>query len=428
MIMVTGSKGVQNLADTSIEKKLDILIQIFLGWTFAVVCFFDYHLGVKLGANVVFSEMILLAIFLATVLWALHAGRIQKDLFILVSSVILLSAVGVIKYHPFWSVVGSVFLLKAYFAYVLGTVIFRRDKYILRILHLIIFLGVLTALKSIVEMVVDMGWLNDLLGIFAARTGAIGIFDNANKNAQFLLFAGLAVLLVPKTRISRKWYLTLFIIAIFLSGSRQALLAMGLFVTCAVLFYPDISKKTKLFILLGGGFLVLLLALFLGGVLFSRFSEVSRVIEGGEYFRLKALLICLHVFMENPVTGLGPGSFGGAVANISNSPFHDKYDLFAHWIGYESRPTTIDMFWPHYLAETGLLGIAIYSNFIIRIVSKLFNIAKSNAKAIYLVAFLFAVLFMGLFSFILESNFVGLVFFALCGGWIHNQCLKEQKY
>jgi O-antigen ligase len=61
---------------------------------------------------------------------------------------------------------------------------------------------------------------------------------------------------------------------------------------------------------------------------------------------------------DHPVLGVGPGRYGGAAADIYDTPVYAQYgtdELFAN-------PTqrTVDDFWLHLVVESGLLGLAAY--------------------------------------------------------------------
>ena len=89
----------------------------------------------------------------------------------------------------------------------------------------------------------------------------------------------------------------------------------------------------------------------------STFGRVSKV-GGGEDLRVLFVLNGLPILADHPLVGVGPGRYGGAAADIYDTPVYAQYgtdELFAN-------PTqrTVDDFWLHLLVESGLLGIATY--------------------------------------------------------------------
>ncbi len=72
-----------------------------------------------------------------------------------------------------------------------------------------------------------------------------------------------------------------------------------------------------------------------------------------EYARNKAL----EIWQDNPVTGVGPGMFGGVVSLRFNSPVYDKYNFSQKWFDFMKPFRSIDQFWPQLLAEMGIAGV-----------------------------------------------------------------------
>jgi O-antigen ligase len=89
----------------------------------------------------------------------------------------------------------------------------------------------------------------------------------------------------------------------------------------------------------------------------STFGRIGTV-GGGEDLRVLFILNGLPIVKDHPVLGVGPGRYGGAAADIYDTPVYAQYgtdELFAN-------PTqrTVDDFWLHLVVESGLLGLAAY--------------------------------------------------------------------
>jgi O-antigen ligase len=90
----------------------------------------------------------------------------------------------------------------------------------------------------------------------------------------------------------------------------------------------------------------------LGGVtLRAVMSRVHKIeAEGGDarftYFRQSLPLI-----EDNPFFGVGPGRYGGEIAQRTRSPVHEQYG-----VTFNDTWRTLDSFWLHIVAESGIVG------------------------------------------------------------------------
>jgi O-antigen ligase len=64
----------------------------------------------------------------------------------------------------------------------------------------------------------------------------------------------------------------------------------------------------------------------------------------------------LPIILDHPVLGAGPGRYGGAVAWRFGSPLYDRYTD-----GAVPRDRTVDNFWLHLTAESGILGALLFA-------------------------------------------------------------------
>ena len=75
----------------------------------------------------------------------------------------------------------------------------------------------------------------------------------------------------------------------------------------------------------------------------------------GEY-RVYAALKSAEIWSDHPLLGVGPGRFGGAVAQRFGSPVHEAYRV----LPLDGVHEPLDLFWARLPAEIGLLGAATY--------------------------------------------------------------------
>lgn len=135
-------------------------------------------------------------------------------------------------------------------------------------------------------------------------------------------------------------------VGMLLAVSRSSYLAVVLGVGCAVVFGGLASKRVYGLVLAGG----LLLAPLMAPGVVSRIEKIQR--EGGDA-RWTYAQQGFQVMAEHPWLGIGPGRFGGVVAQRYGSKVHEQYG-----VEFTSTWKTVDSFWLHALVESGILGTA----------------------------------------------------------------------
>jgi hypothetical protein len=94
--------------------------------------------------------------------------------------------------------------------------------------------------------------------------------------------------------------------------------------------------------------------------------------RGSEEVRLYFLRDGLRILRDNPVLGVGPGRYGGAVAKIVGSPVYDEYGTsLGHF-------RTVHNFWLHLAGETGVLGISLFLTVVIGLIVRLVRTARAS--------------------------------------------------
>jgi O-antigen ligase len=76
---------------------------------------------------------------------------------------------------------------------------------------------------------------------------------------------------------------------------------------------------------------------------------------GGD-LRTLFVLNAIPIIRDHPLLGVGPGRYGGAVANTFETPIYGEYDTTP--LFWNPKQRTVDNFWLHILVETGVLGLA----------------------------------------------------------------------
>lgn len=84
----------------------------------------------------------------------------------------------------------------------------------------------------------------------------------------------------------------------------------------------------------------------------STFDRINTIGEGND-LRVRFIDQGLPLLAETPLIGVGPGQYGGAVAQTWGSSVHDR-------LGAQAPERTVDNFWLHLVVEFGVLGTVAY--------------------------------------------------------------------
>ncbi len=144
--------------------------------------------------------------------------------------------------------------------------------------------------------------------------------------------------------------LSICLFLLIMSGSRGPLIGL-----CIVFFVIESLSRGSSFKSLFKLGMLLSALLLLSPVIVSRFMSMSVDYFIDDQYRFLALLKSLTIIADNPLFGVGPGAFGGWVSvNYSYSSVYEMYDMSTKGI------SSIDMFWPHFVAEIGLFGTLMF--------------------------------------------------------------------
>lgn len=84
----------------------------------------------------------------------------------------------------------------------------------------------------------------------------------------------------------------------------------------------------------------------------STFDRINTIGSGND-LRVRFIDQGLPLLAESPLVGVGPGQYGGAVAQTWGSEVHDR-------LGAQAPKRTVDNFWLHLVVEFGVLGTIAY--------------------------------------------------------------------
>lgn len=266
--------------------------------------------------------------------------------------ILVVMARGAATGDPLIAALGTVWLLKPIFAFLAGALLAGpRTSWIVRRVAL---MGALIISGTIFAEAAGVGWMNSAPGHSGAYLGP----------AQ-AAHAGVLALLLLQTQRRRRgtfrvWGTLLLFAGVAMTGSRHGLV-LGLLALVPVRSVAGVAQARW------GRHVaaVLLIAAVVIGTVgqstLQRVDEVGRILEGRDYYRLHAAIVSLNAGRVNLGTGVGPGQFGGPVANRFASDGEYQRELFGFWTarGAADRPVTTDLAAAHIMGELGYAGFLV---------------------------------------------------------------------
>jgi len=169
-----------------------------------------------------------------------------------------------------------------------------------------------------------------------------------------------------KTSFEQKAFI-LSIIGIIISGSRMSYIFFALFLLIHLIKSHKLDKKVFQFLI----FIFLILAM---GFWKHFYYEIMLFIKSPvSLLRTHGFERGIAIFMDNPILGMGPGTYGGMVSFLTNSPSYAIYNFSSHWFSYCKGFRSIDNFFPQLIAEGGIIGTAIFFIFWFKVSHFLFS-------------------------------------------------------
>jgi putative inorganic carbon (HCO3(-)) transporter len=149
----------------------------------------------------------------------------------------------------------------------------------------------------------------------------------------------------------------------------------------------------------------------------STFGRVGTVGGGGD-LRVLFILNGLPIVADHPALGVGPGMYGGAAADIFDTPVYARYGTDELFVNPTQR--TVDDFWLHLLVESGLFGLLAYLAMVAAALRPILRRARGlpGLRGVALAGISGAVIGLAvnaLTTMLLEANSVAFLFWFLLG-------------
>ncbi len=294
-----------------------------------------------------------------------------------------------------------------------------NDSTLKYIVNLVMFISILLFLGALFELIIGRPIVNleNRFGqeiIFESGVRVASFVGNPIDFGNFIVFALILFYAGIKANyLSERQGLFLILICflcLIATASRGPFIA---FVGAFIIYFWNkrlLSWKLITYLILAAP-----LIYFLGGNLLSRFLgyDIESLYES--QYRFLYLSKSVQIFLDHIMVGVGPGMFGGWVSiNYHTSPIYEIYDVSTKGIA------SIDMFWPHFLTEVGILGTLLFllSMNLIYKKSKQFSRSNNNSEIFFSTFILLAfpaVFLMGFFSLSLETQLVSSILSVVCG-------------
>ena len=152
-----------------------------------------------------------------------------------------------------------------------------------------------------------------------------------------------------------------------------------------------------------------------GSIFLSRMFNLEDTFDLDSGYRTIWLLKSFEIINNNPLLGVGPGKFGGWVSiNFKESEIYQLYDISTYGI------SSIDMFYPHLFAETGIIGGIVYLFLYLKpfyFFKKFINSYDNEIATVSTTMFLLVscLLFIGITSISLETQLILVLYSVVLG-------------
>ena len=150
------------------------------------------------------------------------------------------------------------------------------------------------------------------------------------------------------------------------------------------------------------------------GSTFGRFDTIGQ----GNDLRTLFIRNAVPILRDHPLLGVGPGRYGGAVADIFGTPVYETYGTDRLFINPAQR--TVDDFWLHLLVESGVIGAALFVAMIVTALRPIVHGARTSSfgRHVALAGTAGAVISLSLnavTTMLLEANSVAFLFWVMLG-------------
>lgn len=146
-------------------------------------------------------------------------------------------------------------------------------------------------------------------------------------------------------------------------------------------------------------------------------GRVGTVNEGRD-LRTLFLRNAAPIIREHPLVGVGPGRYGGAVADLFGTDVYAQYGTDALFTNPKQR--TVDNFWLHLLVESGIIGFAAFAGAVgVALLEILRGLRRAAWQRRVLLAGIaaasLALVTNSVTTMLLESNSVAFIFWLMLG-------------
>jgi len=289
-------------------------------------------------------------------------------------------------------------------------------------IKIITLITIVLFLSALVELIIarPILYAENRFGEEIAFDNGIRVFSLIGNPIDFSNFIMLALFVFYSSMTSGfiavrkgKLLIGICILCLLLSASRGPIIA-----TLFTFFLYYLNKGVSFSRVFKWFLLSVPLIFLLGDKILSRFSDISVNYFAEDQYRALYLIKSIEILRDHLAFGVGPGRFGGWVSiNFHESEIYTIYNIDTKGI------SSIDMFWPHFLPEVGLIGGLLFIYPFIKLFKKS---KRTSGGTNYTDNFLCtniqlmfpAALLVGFFSISFETQLFSSILSILCGLFI----------
>jgi O-antigen ligase len=324
--------------------------EVFIENTSSTIRSYDEIIVVILSATVLIPPLVR------------NPHRFFKDKFVFLTSLFIITSLvsGILNDVPLGVMGAGIFVTCDYLLLFLALIHMPlRPRHARLAVLTCLSLGALTCFVAMIQMAFPaFSWEWQTLLKERGLIRVTGLLKHPNDLGYFMLlvfFIAVGATMTTRSFLAR-FMIPLAMLAVVLSISRSSYGAVVVGFMLAGFFIN--RRLIKLMIGVGIGVMLLLGPLIYQAVTV-RLAKIES--EGGDA-RFTYAKKAVPVFTKAPILGVGPGRFGGTVAQKYSSPIYKQYGF-----RFDQTWTTIDSFWIHFLVEFGLLGTLILFSILWRI-------------------------------------------------------------
>lgn len=219
-----------------------------------------------------------------------------------------------------WTILGQLFLIAVYLA--LYEYLAKNHQKIKLIIMALINLGLLAFFIGLLQLI-SYEVFHSTIGI--SHVDSLGfprvrsVFSEPDWFGLYMGYCFLLSFVLNGTR--RNLYMGVFLLGIFLSGTRAPILSLVVIFFVWLFVNKDFSYRFKLAFLVGGVTVILVIFAMLPNTLQQRYNPFTSISSdsGAADTRIYTMQLSYDYFLANPIVGNGMGSLGDLTRRIENS-------------------------------------------------------------------------------------------------------------